>query len=194
MEEDLARRGPAREARLFARQQIRDISFDGNALARKRNSRCDQVGKREFLRAVFCVRECETGDGAGHADRERGVPRFGGVGFPVRVEKTLARDRRRRGLAVIDGGVEMGCRQMDHHVAAAADIARARIGHGQRKAGRDGGIHGIAPLLEDRCPDAGGARFLCHHHAVARDHRRHVVRNGGRRIEHGRSLPRCRRE
>src|SRR5208337_4972695 len=53
---------------------------------------------------------------------------------------------------------------------------------------------GIAPLLEDRCPDAGGARFLCHHHAVARDHRRHVVRNRGRRIEHGRSLPRCRRE
>ena len=56
---------------------------------------------------------------------------------------------------------------MDDHVAAAADIAGARIGHRQREAGRDRGIDGVAALLQELDADAGGARLLRHHHAVA---------------------------
>jgi len=59
---------------------------------------------------------------------------------------------------------------MDHHIAAAADIAGARIGHRQREPGRDRRIDRVAALLQHFDADAGRARLLRHHHAVARDH------------------------
>ena len=57
---------------------------------------------------------------------------------------------------------------MDHHVAAAADIAGARIGHRHREADRDRCIDGVAALLQHFDADTCCARFLRHHHAVAR--------------------------
>ena len=56
--------------------------------------------------------------------------------------------------------------EMDHHEAAAADIAGARIGHRQRKAGGDRGIHRIAALPQDIGADLRRELFLRHHHAV----------------------------
>ena len=55
---------------------------------------------------------------------------------------------------------------MDHHEAAAADIAGARIGHGQRKAGRDRRIDRIAALPQEVGADLGRDLLLRHHHAV----------------------------
>ena len=60
---------------------------------------------------------------------------------------------------------------MDHHEAAAADIAGARIGHGHRKANRDRGIDRIAATLEHIRADMRRDLLLRHHHAVLGDNR-----------------------
>ena len=60
---------------------------------------------------------------------------------------------------------------MDHHEAAAADIAGARIGHRQREADRDRGIHRVAAALQNVDADARRQRLLRHHHAVLGDDR-----------------------
>ena len=59
---------------------------------------------------------------------------------------------------------------MDHHEAAAAEIAGARIGHREREAGRHRGIDRIAAAVEDLDADAGGTALLRHHHAVVGEH------------------------
>ena len=71
---------------------------------------------------------------------------------------------------------------MDHHEAAAADIAGARIGHRKGKAGGDGSIDRIAALPEDIGADLRGELFLRHHHPVLS---RNSANGGelGRRIE-----------
>ena len=60
---------------------------------------------------------------------------------------------------------------MDHHEAAAADIAGARIGDRHGEADRHGGVHRVAAAIENLHADTGGAAFLRHHHAVAGDDR-----------------------
>jgi hypothetical protein len=55
---------------------------------------------------------------------------------------------------------------MDHHEAAAADIAGARITHRKRKAHRNGRIDGIATLLQNGGADARAESLLRHDHAV----------------------------
>ena len=62
--------------------------------------------------------------------------------------------------------VSLAAGAVDHHEAAAADIAGARIGHRQREADRDRGVDRVAALLQDVDADAGGERLLRHHHAV----------------------------
>ena len=87
-------------------------------------------------------------------------------GLPSGAEKAVALHRSRRGLAIIDRDVLVAFGRMDHHEAAAADIAGARIGDGHRKAGRDRGIDGIAALAQDVGADFRGEFLLRHHHAV----------------------------
>ena len=60
--------------------------------------------------------------------------------------------------------------EMDHHEAAAADISRARIGHGHGKAGRDRGIDRIAAAPQHIGADARRDFLLRHHHAVFGGH------------------------
>ena len=75
---------------------------------------------------------------------------------------------------------------MDHHEAAAADVAGARIGHRHGEADRDRGIDRVAAALEHLGADQRGAALLRHHHAVLggdRLHRRELqraLRVGGR--------------
>ena len=71
--------------------------------------------------------------------------------------------------------------EMDHHEAAAADIAGARIGHRHREADRDRGIDRVAAALEDVGADARRARLLRHHHAVAGGDRLRPAEIRGRR-------------
>ena len=139
---------------LRARQRIGDIVLDRDAVARKLDRGRDQFGERELSRAVFRVREREPGHRAGHADRERGLARLARVGVALLVEEDVARGRGRRGLAIVDRDVDVAVGEVDHHVAAAADIAGARIGHREREAGRDRGIDRVAAL-------AAGCRRRC---------------------------------
>ena len=62
--------------------------------------------------------------------------------------------------------------EMDHHEAAAADIAGAGIGDGQCETDGDCGIDRIAAAVEDLDADTRGALLLRHHHAVVRKDRR----------------------
>ena len=71
--------------------------------------------------------------------------------------------------------------EVNHHEAAAADIAGARIADGERKTDRDGGIHRIAALLQDVDADMRRAGLLRHHHAVAGGDRDRL-RNCGLRL------------
>ena len=141
-----------RASRVCARgQRIRDVVFDRNAVARERDGRRDQVREREFAGAVFLVRQRKPRDGAGHADRRaREVARLLRIGIAVGVEEGLGVDRRRRGLAIIDRRCHPAAvGAVDHHEAAAADIAGARIGHRHGEADRDRGIDRIAAALAE---------------------------------------------
>ncbi len=168
-EENLRRRGPARQPRVLVGQRLRPVVGEGEAVARHRNRRRDQIGQRETAGAVFVLGQREAGDGAGHADGKRGIARFLRIGIALRIEKAFGVDAARRGFAIIDRGV-VAIGEVDHHEAAAAEIAGARIADGQRKADRDRGIHRIAALLQNVVADAGRARLLRHHHAVLRQH------------------------
>ena len=97
----------------------------------------------------------------------------------MRIEKHRGRGGGRRGLAIVDGDVLIVFRQMDHHEAAAADIAGARISDGERKGGGDRGVDRIAAAIQDLDADARGAAFLRHHHAVDGTDALHL-RNGWR--------------
>ena len=96
------------------------------------------------------------------------------IGVALRIEKRFVRDRRRRGLAIIDRGIVAGS-LVDHHETAATEIAGARIGHGERKADGNGGIHRISALPQNVGTDTRRRRFLRHHHAVFGDDRLRVA-------------------
>ena len=110
---------------------------------------------------------------------------FSGSASPFALRNIVGRGRGWRGLAIVDGGVAVALGEVDHHEAAAADIAGARIGDGERKADRDGRIDRVAAAVENLDADAGGAPLLRHHHAVAR-------KDGLRRRDRfGRACRRC---
>ena len=169
LEKDFRRRGPARQPGLRARQRVGDIVLDRQAGARKLDRGGHQLGQREFAGAVFRVRERQPRHRAGDADREPAVARLARVGLAVLVEEDVARRGGGRGLAVVDRGVDVAVGEMNQHVAAAADIAGARIGHGERKSGGDRGVDRVAAPLQHVGTDACRARLLRDHHAVARD-------------------------
>ena len=129
---------------------------------------------------------------AGNADAERGIARLGVVGLAVRPREICRRGRGRRRLAIIDRDVLVAFGRMDHHEAAAADIAGARIGHGHGKAGRDRRIDRIAAAPQDVGADPRRDFLLRHHHAVFGGDGMNGV-GGWRRIEAAALLLRGRR-
>ncbi len=139
-------------------QRLRVVVGEIDAVARHRNRGRDQIGQREMAGAIFFLGQREAGDGARHADRKRGIARLLRIGIALRVEKALGVDRRRRGFAIIDRGVA-AVGAVDHHEAAAAEIAGARIAHRERKTDRDRGIHRIAALLQNVDADPRRARL-----------------------------------
>ena len=147
------------------------IVFDREAVARERDRRRDQIGEREFAGAVFlhaparAPRPCRARRSTSAESRD-----FCGSALPCASRNIVCGRRGRRGLAIVDRGIVAGLGEMDHHEAAAADIAGARIGHRHREADRDRGIDRVAAAIENIDADAGGALLLRHHHAVvARD-------------------------
>ena len=87
-------------------------------------------------------------------------------GLPSAPRKMSRVVARRRGLAIIDRDVLVALGRMDHHEAAAADVSRARIGHGHRKTGGDRRIDRIAATPQHVGADPRRDLLLRHHHAV----------------------------
>ncbi len=116
------------------------------------------------------MRERESGHGPRHAGAEHGTARFRRVRLAVRAQKHVARRRGRRGLAVVDGDRFVAFGAMDHHEAAAADVAGARVGDSHRKAGGDSRVHRIAAARENVAADFCAAPLLRDHHAVGGEH------------------------
>ncbi len=157
---------PARHPAIHVRQGVGDVIGDDKTVTGELDGRFEDLRQREMAGAVFFQRQCKSRNRAGHADTERGVARFIGVGLAVRTQKDVARRRFRRGLAIIDGNVFVAFGGVDHHKTAAADISGARIGHGHRKAGRDRRIDRVAALSQDVGADLRRDFFLRDHHAV----------------------------
>ncbi len=149
LEQNARRRRPAPQPLGRLRQRIGGIVFDRKALLCQAYGRCDQIGERQFAGTVLLLRQCKASNGSRHADGKPGIARLRRIGLAFGVEEHGRRGGRRRGLAIVDGGVaaiqvSIGFGEMDHHEAAAADIAGARIGHRQREADRDRGIDRVA--------------------------------------------------
>ncbi len=157
---------PARHPPIHVRQGVGHVVGDHEAVARQFDGGLEDLRQRETAGAVFLQCLGQSGGRAGHANAKCGVARLVGIGFAVGAKKNILRDRSRRGLAIIDRDIFVARGRMDHHEAAAADVAGARIGDGERKAGGDRGIDRIAALLEDVGADLRGEPFLRHHHAM----------------------------
>ena len=91
------------------------------------------------------------------------------VALPGGVQVHVARGRQRRALAEIDKR-GAAVRQPDQHEAAAAEVARERMGHRQRQSHRYRRVNGVAAVLQNLQPGFGGVPFARNHHAVARAH------------------------
>jgi len=150
-------------------QGVGHVVGEHDAVAGQIDRGLQKLRQRELAGAVFLQRQRQPGHGAGDTDAERGIARFGDVGLAVGPEKNLWRGRGRRGLAIVDGDVLMTLGRVDHHEAAAADIARARIAHGQREAGGDRRIDRVAALAQYIGADPRPDLLLRHHHAVFGD-------------------------
>ncbi len=138
-------------------------------------------GRGHHLRAshgaVLLQRRIQTHHRAGHAHAQPGLGAASGHHVALRVLEQRRRRRQRRALAEIQEEV-LAIGQMDGHEAAAADVAAARVHHRQRIAHRDGGIDGVATLLEDAQARFGGVVLCADHHRVFCQHRlrRHPLR------------------
>ena len=92
---------------------------------------------------------------------------FFGSASPFASRNIVWRRGRRRGFAIVDRGIFARLAEVDHHEAAAADIAGARISHRQRKADRNRRVDRVAAAIQNFNADTRGALLLRHHHAVA---------------------------
>ena len=82
------------------------------------------------------------------------------------VEKHVVRRRRGRGLAIVErGDLATSCAM--HDKPAAPDIAGIGQHHLEREAHGDGGVDGVAALLEDFDAGLRGERVRGDHHRVA---------------------------
>ena len=144
-----ADRGMLRANRRCDRQRVGDVFVDGEALPGEGDRRSNEIGEGEFSGAVFAPGELEPGDRAGNADGEAGKAGLERIGFSVGVEKDVFGGRSGRSLAIVDGDGLPEIGAVDQHEAAAADIAGARQGHGEREADRHRRVDRIAAALQN---------------------------------------------
>ena len=157
---DLRRIRPARQPAIHVRQRVGDVVGDDEAVARQLDRGLEQICASVNLpEPYFSSASASPATVPGTPMPSAELRDLRRVGLAVGPEKNIARGRGRRGLAIVDGDVFVALGRMDHHEAAAADVAGARIGHGQRKAGRDRGIDRIAALPQDVGADPARRAF-----------------------------------
>ena len=108
-----------------AGQAVGGIVGNEETISRQIDRGLQQLGKREFSRAIFFECQRQARRRAGNADAERGIARFGGIWLAVGTKEDVGCDRTGCGLAIVDRHVFVALRQMDDHESAAAKIARA---------------------------------------------------------------------
>ena len=140
-------------------ETARERIGDDESLLREIDGRHHDVLPRELAEPPMGARE--SADGAGHAGREVAFRRQRAVDLPVLVQIHRSRRFRGRLLAVIERR-RLALGRPDDHEPAAADVACARMGDGERERRGNGGIDGVA---------------------AAREHRRAGVACGGRRAD-----------
>ena len=166
-EEHGSARRPPSEAVGGAGQRIGEPALHGNPVPGQGAGGSDEIGEGEASRPVEAVRLGQSAHGARDTDGLAGADGCAAIGLPVGREEHV---RRRRGgcrLAKIDGHGLAGGGETDEHEPAAAEIARLRQRHREGEAHRHGGIHGVAPTLQDRDTDPGRKGILRGHHAVS---------------------------
>jgi hypothetical protein len=156
----------ARELQLRAGNRRRQSLVHLEPFARKRDRGRDQLSERKFARAIAAMRIGEPRNRAGHTHRKSAETRALRIGLAFFVQKHIRGCGSGRGLAIVDrdGAVAFG--KLDHHEAAAAQIAGFRQCHREGKTDGDGGVHRIAALTKNLHADPRSTRLLADDHAV----------------------------
>ena len=171
------------------RQRIGDVVVDGETLARERDRRRDRVRRTRTCPSRICARRARGRRPSRARRREAGIARLERIGLAVGVEEHVLGRRRGRGLAIVDRDRLIAIGAMNQHEAAAADIAGARQGDGERKADRDRRIDGVAAAPQHIETDARRRRLLAHDHAVPGDDRTRGGERGDDRRRVGADAP-----
>ncbi|ABA53282.1 hypothetical protein BURPS1710b_A0298 [Burkholderia pseudomallei 1710b] len=124
---------------------LRELLVDNEAVARVTDRGRDHLLPLQLAEAL--LRLPHPGHRAGHADRAIAVQAHALDDVAVLVEIHVLRRGERRALAIVEK-VRLAA-HVDGHEAAAADVARLRIGDGEREGDRDRGVDRVAALPED---------------------------------------------
>ena len=92
---------------------------------------------------------------AGHTNNQISGAGLFRIDLSCLIQKHSGRRFFGRLFPVVDGRRFALAGEINHHEAAAADVSCARPCHGQRESGRDGGIDGVAALLQNLDTDVG---------------------------------------
>jgi hypothetical protein len=141
---------PARE--LGVQTPGQDLRHDEPVLGQPHGRQHDRFPGQA---AQFLVRQGQAAHGAGNAGREVTGRGQAPIDIAGGVQVHPQRGLERRLFAIVDRRHLAG-RQADEHEAATANVARRGMRDGEGQAGRDGGIHGISALLQDRRADIRG--------------------------------------
>ena len=158
---------PGLEAFAGAVDAVDEALGHGEALFGKLDGRGQ--GRGQAHGAVALQRQCQPCHGAGYAGGVVGVAGQLGHSVAVVVLEHGLVGRLWGLLAVVDGDDFIAVLVGDQHEAAAADIARTRLGDRQRKACGDGGVHGIAAVGQHLSGHLGGQEVAGSDHAAGAD-------------------------
>ena len=89
--------------------------------------------------------------------------------FAGRIEEHVAECAGRCHFAIVDRGLA-AIGHSNHHEPATAQVAGGRVCHGKSKTHGDGGVDGVAAMLQDVEAGAAGELVGRPHHAVASPH------------------------
>ena len=180
-----------------ARGRERLVPVRHEALARERDRRGEDVG--ELHGAVALERQREPGDRPGHRDRPVAVlvrraldarPGEEPVGDAADQPKHPLVGARRRDAVEVQRDRLAALLEVDEHRARACDRGHEGLDHRHRERGRDGGVHGVAPALEDRRAHRGAEWVLGRDEAAGRERR--LLGHGQPRLDHRRGSVRAR--
>ena len=166
------------QARLGVLPVAGDDLADGKAVLGVGDRRREQLGPRPGAEPL--AKLVPAVDAAGHRPAQRPVD--GDRRQPLGLEQ-LDRRGRRRAAAGVEAVELLGLGVPDDGEQVAADAARHRLDHAEHGVGRDGGIDGVAALLQHADRGRGRQRLAGRGHALPGHHgRARLVQRPGRPV------------